>query len=175
MNRGESKLKTGCTTPRHLLELGNDSWAVTGRKFQRRAKGTGSGKRRGEMNQLEARFAQEVLDLLKAAGDIKGYGFEGVKLRLAEGAWYTPDFVVMHNDGVLEFVEIKGFWREAARVRIKVAAEQYAWLGKFTVVQKKGGWQFEPIGREGRHALHDSRSRLALPGTRAASEPSVRR
>jgi hypothetical protein len=148
MPQGKSKLKTGCTTPKRLLGMVGNGWAVTRRKPKRRAKGAEGGKRRGEMNQLETRFLCEVLSPLEMAGDIAEYRFEGVKLRLAEGAWYTPDFVVKHHDGHLEFVEVKGFWREAARVRIKVAAEQYAWLGRFVVVQRKNGqWQFEQIGR----------------------------
>jgi hypothetical protein len=115
----------------------------------RKGKGGPAKKRRGVMNRTEARFAKEVLDVLKLAGDIAGYQFEGVRLRLAEGAGYTPDFVVRHKDGVVEFAEVKGFWREAARVRIKVAAEQYGWLGKFVAVRLvKGNWEFENIGRE---------------------------
>lgn len=149
MTRGKSKLKTGCTTPKHLLGVAGNDWAVTRRKPKRRAKGAEGGKRRGAMNQLETRFAREVLATLKVAGEIGEYRFEAVKLRLAEGAWYTPDFVVKHHDGHLEFVEVKGFWREAARVRIKVAAEQYAWLGRFVVAQRKDGrWQFEQIGKD---------------------------
>jgi len=114
-----------------------------------KAKGGPAKKRRGQMNRTEARFAKEVLDLMKADGDIHDYRFEPLRLRLAEGAYYCPDFVVKHQDGTVEFVEVKGFWREAARLRIKVAAEQYGWLGKFVAVRLvKGKWEFEDIGRE---------------------------
>lgn len=74
----------------------------------------------------EADYAQR-LGTLAIAGAIEYWGYETIKLRLATGAWYTPDFVVRIN-GRLEVREVKGFWREAARVRIKVAAEQFPWL-----------------------------------------------
>src|SRR5688572_6464228 len=74
------------------------------------------------MNKLEERYAC-VLQSELLAGRIKAWAYEAEKLRLADGAWYTPDFrVVMPTDEVC-FHEAKGFFREAARVRLKVAAE----------------------------------------------------
>jgi hypothetical protein len=58
-------------------------------------------------------------------GDILWYRFEGLKLRLADNTFYTPDFAVMAADGVMECHEVKGFWRDDARAKIKIAAEQY--------------------------------------------------
>lgn len=76
------------------------------------------------MNKTEAiRFNE--LDLLLKAGEIAEFRFEGMKLRLADGAYYKPDFYYIDNDGQIHFDEIKGFWREAARVRIKVAADRF--------------------------------------------------
>ena len=104
----------------------------------------GEASKRG-MNKTETRYAQD-LELQKRAGDILWYKFEGFTLTLAPGARFTPDFAVMHCDGRLEFIEIKGFWREAARVRIKVAAELYPF--RFIAVQAVrqkdgGGWKVE--------------------------------
>lgn len=80
-------------------------------------------------------------------GDILWYAFEPFKLQLGKGAWYTPDFAAMNRDRSIEFFEVKGFWREAARVRIKVAASKYPFF-TFTAVKKdKGlGWIYETIG-----------------------------
>jgi hypothetical protein len=100
------------------------------------------------MNDWERDYSKH-LELQRRAGLILWYAFEGVRLRLnapqhamAEQRRvriYTPDFAVMNMDGVLEFVEVKGFWREAARVRIEVAAAAFPF--KFTVVKKaKGVW-----------------------------------
>jgi hypothetical protein len=70
-----------------------------------------------------------------------------MKLQLGRGAWYTPDFAVLNLDRTFEFFEVKGFWREAARVRIKVAASKYPFF-TFTAVKKDKdvGWIYEIIG-----------------------------
>lgn len=78
----------------------------------------------GAMNATEAEYARE-LELLKAAGDVVWYRFEGLKLRLADATFYTPDFAVMIANGEMQCHEVKGFWTDDARVKIKVAAEMY--------------------------------------------------
>ena len=81
--------------------------------------------RRG-MNSWEQKHA-DWLKLEQYAGRVKSFAYESVKLRLANRTWYTPDFIVVKPDGGLEFHEVKGFWRDDARVKIKVAAEQIRW------------------------------------------------
>lgn len=82
--------------------------------------------RAGKLNRLEEAYRCEVLEPRVAAGEILWYKFEGVTLRLADNrCHYTPDFVVMLSDNVLEMHEVKGFWTDDARVKIKVAAEQF--------------------------------------------------
>lgn len=78
----------------------------------------------GERNKTEAAY-EHVLEAEKIAGDVLWYRFEGVKLRLADNTFLTIDFAVMQNDGTLEMHEVKGFWEDDARVKIKVAADQY--------------------------------------------------
>lgn len=100
------------------------------------------------MNSTEAAYA-ELLEGQRLAGDIASYAFESVKLRLADKTWYTPDFFVVYPDGAAEFVEVKGFWRDDARVKFKVAAEQHQWA-RFTAVTKRakkrgGGWNCEEL------------------------------
>jgi hypothetical protein len=87
------------------------------------------------MNKSEAAYAMK-LDLRAKAGDIFDWAFEPIRLRLGEGAWYTPDFLVVLNTGEIEFHEYKGHWREAARVRIKVAASLYPYF-RFIAIQEK--------------------------------------
>lgn len=82
---------------------------------------------KGQMNKTEAAWEQ-VLELQKKAGQIRDYGFQRLKLKLADSTFYTPDFHVVRQDGELEIQEIKGFWEDDARVKIKVTAEQYPWL-----------------------------------------------
>ena len=96
------------------------------------------------MNRLESAYAK-VLEERKKTGMILLYEFESVKFRLGDGAWYTPDFMVMDRDGSIEFHETKGFMREAANVRIKVAAAKYPF--KFYLVKhsKATGWTYEEL------------------------------
>ena len=96
----------------------------------------------GQMNKTEMEYAE----LLKRTGIIAWYRFEGMKFRLADNTFYTPDFAVMRSDGRLEMHEVKGFWRDDARIKIKVAAEQYPI--QFVAVKKKTGkegygWKIE--------------------------------
>ena len=104
----------------------------------------------GVMNKTEAAYA-ELLQGLKLNGKIQDYKFECVKLKLADKTHYTPDFMVISADGEVEFHEVKGFWRDDARVKIKVAAEIYPF--RFIAVQKRsrkdgGGWRVEKITKE---------------------------
>lgn len=49
----------------------------------------------------------------------------------------------MNADGVMEMHEVKGFWTDDARVKIKVAADQYPFrFIAFKAVAKSrgGGW-----------------------------------
>lgn len=94
------------------------------------------------MNKLEALYA-EHLELLKAAGEIKWHRFEPVKLRLATGAYYKPDFGVLTRDGQFALHETKGHWREAARVRIKVAAELFPMFRFVAITRVGGNWRRE--------------------------------
>jgi len=98
------------------------------------------------MNGLEARYAGH-LEAKRRVGSIVFWKYEAVKLRLADGAFYTPDFFLMLADGRVGFHETKGFWRDDAKIKIKVAAELYPWLF-FVGVQwnsKAKDWRFEPF------------------------------
>jgi hypothetical protein len=70
------------------------------------------------------------------------YEFVGVQcitLKLGDDCRYTPDFIVL-NAGIITADEVKGFWRDDAKVKIKVAARMYPWIA-FRVIQKnKAEW-----------------------------------
>jgi hypothetical protein len=98
----------------------------------------------GDMNRTEAKYAAE-LELQRAAGTVAWWKFEGIKLRLADGCFYSPDFAVMLADGVMEMHEIKGYWEDDARVKIKVASAMYPF--RFVALTaKRGTWQIEDFG-----------------------------
>lgn len=99
----------------------------------------------GVMNPMETRYSQ-LLDSMKASGEIVWWVFEGITLKLCEGSRYTPDFFVLRADGVLEVHETKGRWIGDAKTKIKVAAEKFPFLFKavFAVPKKDGGgWRDE--------------------------------
>lgn len=99
----------------------------------------------GTMNKTEQDYAN-YLEQRKRADEIVWYKFEGIKVRLADNTFYTPDFAVMRTNGEMEMHEVKGFWTDDARVKIKVAAETYPF--RFIAVKKQskkagGGWVVE--------------------------------
>lgn len=99
----------------------------------------------GQMNKTESAYCQH-LEQRKRAGEIAWYRFEGIKLRLADNTFYTPDFAVMLATGEMELHEVKGFWTDDARVKTKVAADQYPFRIIGVMVKPKkagGGWNIE--------------------------------
>lgn len=99
----------------------------------------------GKMNGTEKDYAQH-LEMLKRAGEIIYYSFDNINLRLAEGTFYKPDFLVMKSDGQIEIHEVKGFWTDDAKVKIKVAADRFPF--RFIAIMKQpkkkgGGWNIQ--------------------------------
>ena len=90
--------------------------------------------KRGQMNATEADYGA-ILSSRVIAGEVVWYRFEGLKLRLADNTFYTPDYAVMLTTGELQCHEVKGFWMDDARVKIKVAAEMYPF--RFIAVKKR--------------------------------------
>lgn len=85
---------------------------------------------------LERRYAAQ-LAAAKANGGIFDWAYEPESLVLAQGARYTPDFRVVLNDGVVEFHETKGYRREAAIVRLKVAARLHPYIFRLVTWNSK--------------------------------------
>ena len=91
------------------------------------------------MNKTEASYAA-LLDWEVSQGMVAAYWYESVKLRLATRTWYTPDFLVLYSNGGFQFVEIKGFLRDDAAVKYKLAREQYSWAEWVMLRRVKGQW-----------------------------------
>ncbi len=107
----------------------------------------------GRMNRWERRYADEMLTPRKLAGEVSWWAWESIKVRLANRTWYTPDFAVKLVNGELELHEVKGFWRDDARVKAKVVAGMYPW--RLMIVQWVGGrWDIQPLGE------HDGQGRM---------------
>ena len=100
--------------------------------------------RESGMNKLEAAYAQH-LDALKHTGTVAWWSYEAVGLRLADRTFYHPDFMVMMADGGLEVHETKGFMRDDANVKLKVAARAFPFVFKLVKKQKGGAWDIRTI------------------------------
>lgn len=97
----------------------------------------------GTMNKLEARYAAHLRALV-AAGDVVAFWFEAVTFKLGPDCRFTPDFKVQMRDGSIEFHECKGFRRDDAMAKIRIAAGQHP--ERFMLVEgNKGAWKFTEI------------------------------
>lgn len=100
----------------------------------------------GEMNKTEKEFAnhlQRELDNHK----ILSFAFEPVTLKLAKDLRYTPDFMVHEIDGYITFYEVKGFWRDDALAKIKMASEKFP-MFRFVSVKKRTAKERKEIGSD---------------------------
>lgn len=100
----------------------------------------------GTKNKTEQYFEDEVLKPQKYDGRILWYGFELFKLRIAKATYYTPDFMVLSSDLTITMYEVKGHWRDDARVKFKAAAEVlpiFHWVA--CIRKREGFWEYERI------------------------------
>lgn len=112
-----------------------------------RARGRAQRHTPGVQNKLEARYEREVLIPAKLSGGVVDYWFEAITLKLADGARYTPDYLVLDSDLVVELVDTKARWsngqiaREDSLLKMKFAAQRFP-LFRFVaaVWDKTAGW-----------------------------------
>lgn len=84
---------------------------------------------RGELFELQEMFTQAIT------------------LKIGNGCRYTPDFVTRHG-GHFAAYEVKGFMRDDAAVKLKVAASLYPWITFYLVTKRKGGgWEMQEVLR----------------------------
>lgn len=115
--------------------------ALAGRHIRAKARVT---RKPGVMNKLEARYSRH-LDLLRLGGEVHAWKFEAITLKLAEKCRYNPDFVVILQSGEIECHETKGFRRDDAIVKLKVAASTFPWFVFRLVTWDGGAWKIEEI------------------------------
>ena len=90
------------------------------------------------MNGTEAAYAR----VIESDPGVLWFGFEAITLKLGPRLRYTPDFAIVQKGGQLGFVEVKGFWRDDARAKIKAAAAAFPFWQFFAVTKrskKQGG------------------------------------
>lgn len=95
---------------------------------------------------LEQDYAEELMRR-KNVGDIRAWHYSPFRLILAHNTSYAPDFLIVTLDEYIELHEVKGFWRDDARVKVKVAARLFPYFTFQAVTRprKNGGWVYEEI------------------------------
>lgn len=93
-----------------------------------------------KLNKTEARY----LAYLRALR-MPWIGIQAITLKLADDTRYTPDFIIINANGELEAHEVKGFFRDDAKVKIKVAARMYPFLRFLLVRADRKSWDITPI------------------------------
>ncbi len=91
------------------------------------------------------RYFAWKLEAEKQSGAILWWAYEPVRLLVVESegkrCWYTPDFLVIYPRGNVIFYEVKGFLREAARLRFLAARERYPfWAFRMVRRGKTEAW-----------------------------------
>ena len=109
----------------------------------------------GEMNGHERAFAESYIIPHERAGQIETWGFERVKLKLADNTTLTPDFdIVWAETGEWVFYDVKANWggkphiEEDAWVKMKVCAEQYGMrlVVVYPTDKSKSRWEHKIVG-----------------------------
>lgn len=97
-------------------------------------------------NKTEAAFVQWLREQNCSQAD-RPILEQAVTLKLANGVRYTPD--VFCPLPVPTFYEVKGFMRDDAAVKIKVAAHLFPWFMFYLVTKRTkkqgGGWQVDRV------------------------------
>jgi hypothetical protein len=88
-----------------------------------------------KLNKLEKAWLRELRRL-----NPPWIGIQCVTLKLADDCRYTPDFPTIDPNGLIVFYETKGFMRDDAAVKIKVAARLFRWAKFVLVTKEKGQW-----------------------------------
>jgi len=97
----------------------------------------------GEMNGMEKRYAAH-LETRRLVGEIIGWKFEAIKLKLARATFYNPDFLVLKLDWRIELHETKGKMEDDAAVKLKLATQMFPEF-RIVVVRLEGKpkhWSF---------------------------------
>jgi len=96
-------------------------------------------------NATEARFELEYLLPWQHLGEIVGYQFEAITLRLGNGVRYKPDYLTYGPKGT-RIYEVKGEWiEEDAKVKLKIAPRQFHFWEFYLAQWIKGVWTINKV------------------------------
>jgi len=96
-------------------------------------------------NKLEHSFALMLVGR-KHAGQIRDWAYESHTLKLAQGKYHRPDFLIWHLDGTIEIAQTKGYHKNmrASLTGLAWAAQKNPWY-RFTVWRYKNGWSYKEV------------------------------
>jgi len=83
--------------------------------------------------------------ILRCNHSIEAIYVQAFTLKLGDDCRYTPDFLAINKDGSATFYECKGFMRDDALVKLKVAARQFSMFKFVLVTRVKGTWVQQEI------------------------------
>lgn len=89
-----------------------------------------------KLNKTERAYLAHLL-MLK----VPNLRVQKITLKLAWDTRLTVDFTYVDENGRLTFVDVKGFQREDALIKMRVAASQYPEFRFVIVKREKGGWE----------------------------------
>lgn len=125
------------------VDLSHDPHDVTGSKHA--VKPMIRQDRRG-LNKWEEAFREH---LASAYGSSATIHREGLGIRIGNGCIYWPDFVVSGYGYSIRCYEVKGYMRDDAAVKLKVAASKFPTFSFFLVTKQSkkagGGWDIQEV------------------------------
>jgi len=115
--------------------------------------------RRGDMNQTEQRWAAR----LELSEQVEAWRYEEYGFRYgANDSTHWPDFWVMREDGRIEIHEVKGYVKDAGRLRFLACADRHPHYRWMMVVQRSPSseWtcKYDTQGRDGAPILQHERA-----------------
>lgn len=93
-----------------------------------------------KLNKTERAYHQHLVCM-----NYQWLGVQNITLKLANDCRLTPDFAYLDKDGHLVMIDVKGFQREDALIKMKVAARMFPWI-RFAIVKKDAsGWNYKEV------------------------------
>jgi hypothetical protein len=93
-----------------------------------------------KLNGLESKYADQIRFMVRTCV-VSDWMAAPVRLHLANRTTYTPDFVFRDaGGGTIHCIEIKGFLRDDAAVKFKIAREMFPWMDFKMLKLVKGSW-----------------------------------
>ncbi|GLK92359.1 hypothetical protein GCM10008164_00950 [Achromobacter xylosoxidans] len=100
-----------------------------------------------KMNNTEKAYSLR-LEAMRQRGEVLGWLFHPIRVRLADATYYEVDFLVLHADMRIAIHEVKGgHTTDKGQLKIKLCAEVLPWFVFYKAVKQPeslgGGWKLE--------------------------------